>query len=1034
MAFCTECGAKISDEATFCTECGSKVESVQPTHHPQGQIPASPPTSTQFQELPPSPQPTPQPTLKQKKKSRKWLWVGAFLVVVIVIVTGIGLVGVGGMLWFMSSDEGGFSESGGEISFLADDFRTEGKLSNVAEQFDYEPHDGSFDYGTFSSSDSKKSLKFHRLALEDNLFLDRTVDYTRQAGGDYTGEVTLTFSAPSGEKKLEYVEEVPKSFAEHIDKLSFSVQPNEIVDPDPKFKFNRKIDGTFSVSVITTEGEDPTEIQKNLNQYAGTAGADYCQTLVGASDKRDCITSMARLAGNTDVCDKITGKEAADQCYGQIAVDKKDPKVCNNLNDDAELDCLTAVSVATGDKKICDQIYDAAFMDPYNDCLAQIAVKNNNPDDCTKIEDPIMKDQCLRQIAHKSRSVDDCMKITIDPRFRDLCLEEVAIRDGNKDICEKIADAEMKKLCYLNIARDNADKDACEHLKDNKDAYEVCIMGVAEGGGGKDVCKDITNEALRDMCYAKVAMKGLDKSVCDEIKDFNARQACSAEISILSGRFDCDGLEQQKYREDCLKAKAAFEAGDVELCKQLKSQELRDLCLGKVAGKVGDINACDDIKNPALKEKCQSAIAARNGDLKVCDEITYLREREKCIAGIAAVRGDAALCDKLTFKELRDKCFFSVARAKKDKSLCNKIADELLANNCRDFMDEGEDGGDKLPGLPGTGGEGSGDYPCTLCSDICSRNVEAWYNEVPNPDYKSPFTLLRCTCGGEWSIQKTKYTDPNDAKASFGDGLWSTKEMIRKDKDYFLLSESENALFYFSDFTDDIGMPGKTVGPNPVTLNGKEYSANTYATYKGYYKDTDQMEANLSGLKACAAKLTVQEPRKEGREEVDTACDFCADIGWKEVPGPPGEWQRNNIDYTDVGKYWSLSCHMGGENTKESSAIQITTYDDQAKAEWKIKDMVGRKKAEVYQYPDSKKPVQALSEGDTIIVTLTDYTQQVNKPAGRMNWGVDGMMIQGNTIIFYTGKYIEKHDALNTQIKAEQCAKLLASKSKPKEE
>ena len=30
MVFCTNCGAKLADDAKFCTECGAKVESVPP--------------------------------------------------------------------------------------------------------------------------------------------------------------------------------------------------------------------------------------------------------------------------------------------------------------------------------------------------------------------------------------------------------------------------------------------------------------------------------------------------------------------------------------------------------------------------------------------------------------------------------------------------------------------------------------------------------------------------------------------------------------------------------------------------------------------------------------------------------------------------------------------------------------------------------------------------------------------------------------------------------------------------------------------
>ena len=43
MAFCTNCGAKLADDAKFCTECGTKVESMpsEPAVQPDS-APAAP--------------------------------------------------------------------------------------------------------------------------------------------------------------------------------------------------------------------------------------------------------------------------------------------------------------------------------------------------------------------------------------------------------------------------------------------------------------------------------------------------------------------------------------------------------------------------------------------------------------------------------------------------------------------------------------------------------------------------------------------------------------------------------------------------------------------------------------------------------------------------------------------------------------------------------------------------------------------------------------------------------------------------------
>ncbi len=675
-------------------------------------------------------------------------------------------------------------------------------------------------------------------------------------------------------------------------------------------------------------------------------------------------------------------------------------------------------------KDICKGISAEWSTQAEESCYTQLAVKNKDSSICKDISDAHLQNECHKNVALKAGNAALCDGITESPQVIELCKEEVAIRTGNADICDKIKDPAIRNVCYGTVAKNTGNKDVCEKLKADPISYEVCLMGVAQVNHDTDLCATITDAVKRDFCYAKIALQDLDTKACTLIADSNMRQMCAAELEILSGRFDCSPIESGKFREDCFNAKAAMESGDLGFCDNIKNQEFKDICIGKVAVMKGNLQACEDIENWALKEKCLSAIASKTGDMEVCNKIEYDLQREKCYAGIAASKGDASICEQLTYVPIRDKCFAAVAARLKDKSICDKISDPLFKNNCKEFMD---DAPDDLPLLP-QDDTPKGAYPCTLCANECNTSFDAQFISI-DADYTSDYSRLRCNCAGQWGIDKYAYADAKDPKEIFGGKIYSNNAMIDRDPFYHKISESDSSLFYYQDQTPDIGKPGKYVGPKPVRLSGSEYAGNYYTTYTGLFTDASSAKTALSAMRSCAKKLPVQKPEEEKEEK--TACDYCASMGWTERSATM-KWQRNDIDFTDTGKYWSLSCSMGGQKQTDTVHLQIIVHDDPAKADWKIRDMVGREKTEVYLSPDEKQPIQVLEESDTKMVTLQDYTRLVNKPAGRMNWGLNAMWLSGgNKRMTYQSMYVEKSDAMDVKDKAQKCTELIAANSKP---
>ena len=66
--------------------------------------------------------------------------------------------------------------------------------------------------------------------VADGLFLERRLEYERTDDG-FFGTIVLAFDGDAS--GYEHIERIPKSLAESVDDLEFSIEPTEVVDADP---------------------------------------------------------------------------------------------------------------------------------------------------------------------------------------------------------------------------------------------------------------------------------------------------------------------------------------------------------------------------------------------------------------------------------------------------------------------------------------------------------------------------------------------------------------------------------------------------------------------------------------------------------------------------------------------------------------------------------------------------------------------------------------------------------------------------------
>nr|QNO55504.1 hypothetical protein BHOFGHMF_00021 [Methanosarcinales archaeon ANME-1 ERB7] len=178
----------------------------------------------------------------------------------------------------------------------------------------------------------------------------RTIEFNKTDSELFEGKIVLKFEN-KGDKPIEYshIEEIPKSFAESVDDLVFSIPPDEIIDPDTKVRWNmwsgmKGIPVYYSlyfsiVERIDLEEQDPFWVVKmyygilnycvrECNKRSGTS-RDYCLLLLAEEFK---------AAEPTYVCHEIENEDLKNLCLGRVTGDKK---YCEKIkNEDLRKLCL----------------------------------------------------------------------------------------------------------------------------------------------------------------------------------------------------------------------------------------------------------------------------------------------------------------------------------------------------------------------------------------------------------------------------------------------------------------------------------------------------------------------------------------------------------------------------------------------------------------------------------------------------------------------------------------------------------------------
>ena len=415
----------------------------------------------------------------------------------------------------------------------------------------------------------------------DNGEVNRLLTYTKNSDGEFLGSMKLSFS----NIEETYIETIPKTFAEHVNDLDFSVQPSKIINPDPVVEFTN-IKGKLEIKakkiVKIEEVKETMERQLFDREFARCEGLNdiemqNCALQLVAKYRGSKVLEEELSIANFDLttvfgasvyavqkqgfrkCSLVKDEEGKNLCYEyayQILVAE-----CNTQIGKDYRTCVRSISLQLPNQEVrrlfCYYIDDEQM---YNECrwTAEMSV-------CDEIENEDQKMICQINIAKTEGNIDSCNKIeSIDAQ--DICRAMMGMDQNNEKYCNLVKDEYYKWECLIKVALRNDDEDICNNIT-HKTQKDMCLghFMIKKNGINQEICDGFNDEFMKDMCNLLLIIQKNDAKKCETISDLYNKNLCYLTIAIKTKNKElCNKITSSEAKNECIKS---LEKPKIELPK-----------------------------------------------------------------------------------------------------------------------------------------------------------------------------------------------------------------------------------------------------------------------------------------------------------------------------------------------------------------------------------------------------------------------------------------------------------------------------------
>jgi len=285
---------------------------------------------------------------------------------------------------------------------------------------------------------------FPTYELHPGVFVTKTYTLESGEGSTFFPGIVVAIKNESGvEQAFQFVLKVPKEFASDVSQLTFSLEPAEIIEPDPVLNFN-----------LAIPPEQQVEHWLTIYSNMGLPEADLLYT-------KQVLMETA-FGEVEDKCKNayFPMKYQQDACYMNMVVDFKNfiPK-----------DYLESYCDLVGEKKVTS-------------CQA---IVNKDISKCLTGKDKSKQENC------KGIFINDLCKAEKTEEDRIICLGREAVQNKSADACFLLPDLDMKNYCLANVYSKTS---YCDSIQ-NEEIKSACVAALGTtssfpfGDSGKPIKK-----------------------------------------------------------------------------------------------------------------------------------------------------------------------------------------------------------------------------------------------------------------------------------------------------------------------------------------------------------------------------------------------------------------------------------------------------------------------------------------------------------------------------------------------------------------
>ncbi|MBI2574740.1 hypothetical protein HYV82_02545 [Candidatus Woesearchaeota archaeon] len=185
---------------------------------------------------------------------------------------------------------------------------------------------------------------------------------------------------------------------------------------------------------------------KAVNASDGT-GLSGCGNITSSSLRDGCMAQVAINIGDAELCLKPQSSKSIGYCYAQISMNKGNMTLCIETPDKFwRHACTKQIAIATSQPQYCRQLA-AQSEEDRDECFGLIALKKKDRGLCNEILKYIPRRNCLLYVAIATQNVSMCRE-TESTAIEGYCYTKIAEQTANQSICSLIPLDAMQADCY----------------------------------------------------------------------------------------------------------------------------------------------------------------------------------------------------------------------------------------------------------------------------------------------------------------------------------------------------------------------------------------------------------------------------------------------------------------------------------------------------------------------------------------------------------------------------------------------------------